>query len=196
MNELKAQEDAFNNRTAELQRLSEEGTIVQKNKAKNELAQHLSSDPLPLRRAKITQEAAVKKADRAAQVAKDASDKASSARAHAEEVANQASAARAHAEEAARQASAARGNAEEAARQASGARANAEQARAKSEEAKAAAEAAVEEARKRVDEAMAYMEEAKSKLPLGGGWWMERELTERRAYLPKSKGGFNKRDAN
>jgi len=47
---------------------------VQRNKAKNELAQHLSSDPLPLRRAKITQEAAVKKADRAAQVAKEAHD--------------------------------------------------------------------------------------------------------------------------
>jgi hypothetical protein len=72
--ELKAQEDAFNGRTAELQRLSEEGSVVQKNKAKNELAQHLSSDPLPLRRAKITQEAAVKKADRAAQAANQAAN--------------------------------------------------------------------------------------------------------------------------
>jgi len=83
LNELKAQEDAFNNRTAELTRLSEEGSVVQRNKAKNELAQHLSSDPLPLRRAKITQEAAVKKADRAAQIAKEAADQASAARATA-----------------------------------------------------------------------------------------------------------------
>lgn len=35
------------------------------NKAKAELAQHLAEDPLPLRKAKITQEAAVKKAERA-----------------------------------------------------------------------------------------------------------------------------------
>jgi len=63
--ELKAQEDAYNARTAELKRKSEEGSVVQKNKAKNELAQHLAGDSLPLRRAKINQEAAVRKAERA-----------------------------------------------------------------------------------------------------------------------------------
>jgi chromosome segregation ATPase len=180
LGELKAQEDAFNGRTAELTRQSEEGSIVQKNRAKNELAQHLSSDPLPLRRAKITQEAAVKKADRAAQAAKEA--------------ANQASAARTEAEQAARQASQARAAAEEAARQASQARASAEAARARSEEAKAAAEAALEEAKRRLEEAEAYLEEAKKRLPLGATWWLERELHERRSYLPKSKGGFNPRE--
>ncbi len=66
--ELKAQEDAYNSRTAELQKASEEGSVVARNKAKNELAQHLGADPLPLRRAKITQEAAVKKAERATKV--------------------------------------------------------------------------------------------------------------------------------
>jgi len=45
--ELKAQEDAFNSKTAELKHKSETGSVVQMNKAKNELAQHLSSDPLP-----------------------------------------------------------------------------------------------------------------------------------------------------
>jgi len=39
--------------------------VVQKNKAKNELAQHLSEDPLPLRKAKLTTEAATKKAEKA-----------------------------------------------------------------------------------------------------------------------------------
>ena len=63
---LKAEEDAYNNKTKELERKSEEGGVVSRNKAKAELAQHLASDPLPLRRAKITCEAAVKKADRAA----------------------------------------------------------------------------------------------------------------------------------
>lgn len=64
--ELKAQEDAYNNRTKELERKAEEGGVVSRNKAKAELAQHLATDPLPLRKAKIDQEAAVRKAERTA----------------------------------------------------------------------------------------------------------------------------------
>jgi len=45
---------------------------VKKNKAKNEIAQVKSEDPLPLRKAKITQEAALKRAERARQPASDA----------------------------------------------------------------------------------------------------------------------------
>merc|ERR1712137_922529 len=60
--DLKAGEDSYNNKTKELERKSEEGGVVSRNKAKAELAQHLATDPLPLRRAKITCEAAVKKA--------------------------------------------------------------------------------------------------------------------------------------
>jgi len=65
LRELKAQEEAFNNKTEELKKKSEQGGAVQMNKAKNELAQHLGSDPLPLRKAKITTEAATKKAEKA-----------------------------------------------------------------------------------------------------------------------------------
>ncbi len=84
-----------------------------------------NQDPLPLRKAKITLEAAVKKADKAA----------------------------------------------------------------------IAAEAAVEEARVKFDEAQAYLEKVKKGgSPKGALWWMERELLEARAYLPKSKGGYNKRE--
>jgi len=70
--ELKAQEDAYNNKKADLERKSEEGGVVSRNKAKAELAQHLAEDPLPLRKAKITQEAAVKKAERATVAAAEA----------------------------------------------------------------------------------------------------------------------------
>jgi len=62
--ELKAQEDAYNSKKEDLQRKSQEGGVVSRNKAANELAQLLAEDPLPLRRAKITQEAAIKKAER------------------------------------------------------------------------------------------------------------------------------------
>jgi len=83
--ELKAQEDAFNSRTQELQKKSEQGSVVQMNKAKNELAQHLSSDPLPLRRAKITTEAAVKKAERTTRESEEARKAAEAALANAEQ---------------------------------------------------------------------------------------------------------------
>jgi len=70
--ELKAQEDAYNNKTQELKQKSEEGGVVSRNRAKVQLDAHLAEDPLPLRRAKITQEAAVKKAERATKAAAEA----------------------------------------------------------------------------------------------------------------------------
>jgi len=90
LKELQAQEDARNQKTAELQQKSTQGGVVQQNKAKNELAQHLAEDPLPLRRAKITTEAAKKKADKAKEVAEaaevDAQQKLLEAEAYLEEV--------------------------------------------------------------------------------------------------------------
>jgi len=63
--EVQAHEKAVNDKTNDLTRRSESGGMVAQNKAKAELAAHLSENPLPLRRAKITNEAAVKKAERA-----------------------------------------------------------------------------------------------------------------------------------
>eukprot|EP01103_Thecamoeba_quadrilineata_P019857 TRINITY_DN8247_c0_g1_i1.p1 TRINITY_DN8247_c0_g1~~TRINITY_DN8247_c0_g1_i1.p1 ORF type:complete len:299 (+),score=112.72 TRINITY_DN8247_c0_g1_i1:34-930(+) len=63
--DLHAQEKEFNDTTDRLKKKSEEGSVVQQNKAKNELAQHLASDPLPLRRSKLNTEAATKKAEKA-----------------------------------------------------------------------------------------------------------------------------------
>jgi hypothetical protein len=63
--EVKAQEDAYNNKTEQLKKASEEGGVVSRNKAKVQLDAHLAEDPLPLRKAKITLEAAQKKADKA-----------------------------------------------------------------------------------------------------------------------------------
>merc|ERR1712100_216646 len=70
--EVKAQEDAYNSKTEELKKKSETGGVVSRNKAANELAQHLAEDPLPLRKAKITAEAAVKRSEKATKAAADA----------------------------------------------------------------------------------------------------------------------------
>jgi DNA repair exonuclease SbcCD ATPase subunit len=63
--DVKAQEDAYNSKIEQLKKQSEEGGVVQQNKAKALLASHLAEDPLPLRKAKITLEAALKKAEKA-----------------------------------------------------------------------------------------------------------------------------------
>jgi len=56
---LKAQEAAYAAKTADLQAKSEAGGVAGM-RAKNELAQHMGEDPLPLRKAKLTAEAAAK----------------------------------------------------------------------------------------------------------------------------------------
>eukprot|EP01103_Thecamoeba_quadrilineata_P021620 TRINITY_DN9_c0_g1_i1.p1 TRINITY_DN9_c0_g1~~TRINITY_DN9_c0_g1_i1.p1 ORF type:complete len:385 (-),score=130.31 TRINITY_DN9_c0_g1_i1:53-1207(-) len=167
--ELKAQEDAYNSKKSELQKKSEEGSVVQQNKAKNELAQLLAEDPLPLRRAKITQEAATKKAEKA----------------------------RAPFEAATKTAEAARRVAEEAAAEASASRHVASEAKSASERAKEAADAAVEESRRRLQEAEDYLTELNSRPGSAKGflWWLERELQEKKKYLPERKGGVRKADA-
>jgi chromosome segregation ATPase len=114
---LKEQEESYNNKTKELTTKAE-GSGVSAMRAKNELAQHLAEDPLPLRKAKLSTEAATKKAERA---------------------------------------------------------------RTKQEE-------AVQECAKRLEDAEAYLHTVISKgsgPALGTLWWIERELKEKKKYLPK-----------
>jgi flagellar biosynthesis GTPase FlhF len=63
--EVQNQQRMYDAKTEELTKKTQEGNVVQQNKAKAELAAHLSQDPLPLSRAKITAEAAAKKAEKA-----------------------------------------------------------------------------------------------------------------------------------
>ena len=60
---LHAEEEAYHGRIASCEKIVADETIgvVKRNKAANELAQLKAEDPLPLRRAKITQEAALRK---------------------------------------------------------------------------------------------------------------------------------------
>jgi len=66
VDELKSQEDAFANqmKTLEDKSKSPDSTLVARNKAANELAQLKQENPLPLRKAKITQEAALRKVEK------------------------------------------------------------------------------------------------------------------------------------
>eukprot|EP01090_Pellita_catalonica_P003704 TRINITY_DN1336_c0_g1_i1.p1 TRINITY_DN1336_c0_g1~~TRINITY_DN1336_c0_g1_i1.p1 ORF type:complete len:301 (-),score=116.21 TRINITY_DN1336_c0_g1_i1:103-1005(-) len=138
--ELHAQEEAYATKKATLERQSNEGGIVSRGKAKASLAALLKEDPLPLRRAKITTEAAERKAEKARAPFKIAREKA-------------------------------------------------EEARAAAEKAREAAEAAVEAAREKLQEAEDYVEEVRKQpgQPYGSFWWIDRELEEKRKYLPKRK---------
>jgi len=166
LNELRAQENAYNSKISDLQAKSEQGTVVQQNKAKNELAQLRAEDPLPLRRAKITQEAATKKAEKA----------------------------RAPFEAATKEAEAARAVASAAANQASQARSAASKAKQASERAKQAAEDALEEARRALQEAEDYLNEIRSKpgCAYGAMWWLDREIQEKKKFLPERLGGVKR----
>jgi hypothetical protein len=190
--EVKRQEDAYNSKTAELKAASEEGGVVSRNRAKVQLDAHLAEDPLPLRKAKITLEAANKKAEKARAPFLAATEVASAAREKAEASRKQAEAAREQAEAARKQAEAARQQAEAARHQAEASRKQAEGARAAAEDAKARAEAAVEAAQASVREAEAYLQELLSNPGSGHGalWWIDRELTEKKKFMPVSKGGI------
>jgi len=86
LEELRAQEKAFEDKKASLEKIKNDSSIgvVKRNKAANELDQMLSEDPLPLRKAKINQAAAVKKSERATKAAEAAEAKAEAAVKNAE----------------------------------------------------------------------------------------------------------------
>mmetsp|Transcript_86580 Transcript_86580/g.129826 ORF Transcript_86580/g.129826 Transcript_86580/m.129826 type:complete len:412 (-) Transcript_86580:10-1245(-) len=172
--EVKAQEDAYNGKIADCEKRSEEGGVVQRNKAKAELAQLQAEDPLPLSRAKITLEAARKRAEKTRAPFEAATKIAQEARAAA---------------------TAAADSAAQAAQAASNARQAADAARAASEADKQAAAAAVEDAKRRVQEAEDYLQEIKNQpgCAYGALWWIDRELHDAKAYVPESKGGYRKK---
>jgi len=154
--ELQAQEKAFEDKKASLDKIKNDMSIgvVKRNKAANELDQLLSEDPLPLRKAKINQSAAVKKCERATKAAETAKAKADADAAAAEAASQKAAAAE-------REAIAA----------------------------EEAAQASVVEAENKLQEALNCLEEEKQKGGVAQGdiWWMQREITEKKKYLPASR---------
>ena len=162
--ELQAQEKAFADKIAALEKTKNDMSIgiVKRNKASNELDQMRSEDPLPLQRAKINQGATVRKMEKAAKAAEEARIKAE------------------------QEAATARSEREKADK----AKVEADQTAAASEAAKAEAEAAVSEAEAKLQKAVDSLEAAKKAGGVAHGaiWWMERQIEEKRKYMPGYKG--------
>eukprot|EP00727_Mastigamoeba_balamuthi_P010634 m51a1_g6193 hypothetical protein (314) ;mRNA; f:85901-87480 len=133
--EQQKQEKAFEDRKAALEATKNDSSagLVKRNKASNELEQLLSEDPLPLRKAKTTSAAAVKKNEKA--------------------------------------------------------RADAEAAKAKAAQDIQNTEAAIVEATAKLQEAVEYLEKVKRIGGVANGdiWWMQREIAEKKKYLPANK---------
>jgi chromosome segregation ATPase len=69
---LKAEEEAYQGKIRALEDVIAKESGMKQAKAKNELAQLKGEDPLPLRRAKITQEAALRKVQKQRKLAEEA----------------------------------------------------------------------------------------------------------------------------
>jgi len=201
--EVEAQEKIINDKKDGFRAIidDESKSSMKRNMAKNELAQMESEDPLPLRRAMITQKAALKRAEKARKPAEDAriaaEEEAAKAKVAAEEAAVEARNAeqqRAEAEACRAAADAAAAAAAEALAKAQASRQAAEDAAQAAAEAKAAAEQAqadleAQQAQleKDVAAAMAVLEELKSRVgvPHGKIWWMERQIAEAQKFMPR-----------
>jgi len=202
--ELKAQEDSYKRTIEDLTQKSETGdSIFAKNKAKQELAQLKQENPLPLRRAKITQEAALRKVEKQRKEAEIATSQVEAVHREVQSATRDAELATRNAEEATRAVERARLEseniakvAEEATRAAELATIAAEEATnqlqiatKEAEDATKRVEAAVRNTEMQMQEALDFLESAKKKggIAYGAIWWMEREIKEAKKYLPKSK---------
>nr|BAN40474.1 tropomyosin, putative [Entamoeba invadens]BAN41217.1 tropomyosin, putative [Entamoeba invadens] len=196
LNEVKSQEDAKENKKVALKKKIETAGLVAKNAAIQELAKLEDEDDLPLRRAKMTLEAAQRKAAKPVKIATEAREKASATAQQALDAKNAADEAKAQAEEAQQQAENALKAFNEAKAQAEEAQAQSEEAEKQAEEAAQAAEEAVQDANNKVAEAEAYLEEQKKKAEGSGQgaiWFMQREVTEKKKFMPVRKGGIVKK---
>jgi len=148
VDDLKKQEDDFAAKLADLDRKSKDASASQVNRSKAaaELAQLKQENPMPLRKAKITQEAALRKVEKQRKETEAAKEAARAARMDLEKKEVELS---------------------------------------KAEEA----------ARARLQEAEEFLNDVKKKGGNAEGaiWWLSRELTEKKKYLPKAKGGIDKK---
>jgi len=168
--DLKRQQDEIANKAKSLEaKIANPSTgAVAKGQAVQELAALKGADPLPLRKAKITQEAAVRKVEAERKVAEGERIKAQEVRKKAEEERKKAVSERQHAEAEREAAVAAREKAEEQTRQ---------------------VEAAVADTEQKAKEANELLEELKKRdsVPHGAIWWMQRQVAEAKKYMPRSK---------
>jgi len=159
VDDLVRQETEYKTKVDTLKGKTEDSSLstVQKSKAVAELAQLQSEDPLPLRKAKITQEAALRKVEKERKVAEKATDVAKGKAQGAEE---------------ARKATDAK-------------KAETEESRKEAEIQKEQVEKATKETEEKFSAAQATLDELKKKSGAAHGalWWIEKDLAEAKKFF-------------
>jgi len=188
LEEVTREEQAFLGECARLEQIGNDGSlgIVARNKAKAELAQLKQMDPIPLQRAKISQEAVVRRQEKTVQRAEAAKFASKSARTQAEKAREAAVESREVAEHASKTATEHRCEAESTAVKAKDARELAEKAREEAELARDEANAALQKSTESFQAATRYLQKVKKECAGAGKgklWWLDRELTEAKKYM-------------
>jgi len=147
VDDLNAQQEAFNQKMADLDKKANDASLSQVNRSKAaaELAQLKQENPMPLRKAKITQEAALRKVEKQRKETEVAKEAATASRLELEKQT-------------------------------------------------AELQKAEEECRQNFRLAEEYLAEVSKRGGNAEGsiWWLNRELEEKKKYLPKAKGGISK----
>jgi len=166
VNELKRQEEEHKSKLEALDHKAHDQSlgIVARNKASNEHSQLKGTDPLPLRKAKITAEAALHRVEAERKLAEAATEKCTQASKKAADAKAEAEVRKDEAEKAARE----------------------------SEELAAQIEAQVADTIQKFETAKALVEEMKKKSGSRQGsiWWLSRDLQEAGKYMPNKAGRF------
>jgi len=164
-------------------------STVKKGSFVYQLAQLKEEDPMPLRKARITQTAALKKQKKATKAAKKVTEKCVQAQEAAEKASSDAEQAKKEADDAAAASAKAKTQADNAESEAAEAKNNADHAQQLAEESEAKAKDAVEEADKKFKAANENLNKLKNsdEPPNGAIWWMQRTLKEQEKYMPRRK---------
>jgi len=177
VDELKAQEDAYKTQVDTLTAKSNDttGSQVGRSKAANELAQLKQEDPLPLRKAKLTQEAVLRKVEKERKAQEVATGKVLEKTKEVEKK-------RLDAEDAAKSLEDTRVELEKITEEL-------EEKKKEVEQQRIVVENAVSDAQSRCREAEEYLETVKNKggVSYGAIWYMQREIKDAQRFLPKSK---------
>jgi len=188
---LEAEEKAYNEKISNLEdKVKDTGlSAVKKGSFVNQLAQLKSEDPMPLRKAKITQGSCLKKQKKATKKAEKVTEQCREAQVEAEKALKESNIKKEEADNAAVASAKAKEEADSTAEAANLAKKDAETKQEAAEEAEQKARGAQEEAAKKFQDAHEYLKELNNKdePPKGALWWMERIMQEKEKFMPKRR---------
>jgi len=188
---LEAEEKKFNDKISNFEKKIEDKGLsaVKKGSFVAQLAQLKSEDPMPLRKARITQASSLKKQKKAAKKAEKVTALCREAQKEAEKALEESNTKKKEADNAAVASAKAKEEADSSAEAANEAKKDAEGKQKIAEEAEEKARGAQEEAAKKFQLAHEYLQELNNKdePPKGALWWMERIMQEKEKFMPKRR---------